>query len=506
MTTLSKSRFISGTQCEKKLYFDVFRQDLKPLVSDKQQALFDSGRSIGLFARQVFPNGKDASPENYADFSASIKNTSTWIQDKVQTIYEAAFSSNGVFAALDILHIMDGERWAIEVKGSTQVKPYHVSDASLQYWVMNQSGIAPDKFFIMLINNKYVKQGEIDPSQLFQMVDITEQVLAKQDWVGVKKDTLIEILEKRVEPVKDISKHCKDPFECEYTKHCWSHIPKNSVFDLYNPRGKEWLLYKQGITQIQDIPEDYKLNHRQQMQVNSAKYQTKYIDTEPIREFLSQCEYPLYFFDFETINPAIPVLDGTSPFNQVPFQYSLHITDEKGEIMEYKAFLANPSDFKNIEKKEDDPRYKLMSQLKADIKKTGSIIAYNAPFEIAVIKALANIYPEEKEFLEDLNARFVDLLIPFQKAWYYLAEMGSSASIKYVLPAIAPEFSYNDLEINNGGMASETFLSMIYNLNKQEDETTRNNLLKYCERDTEGMVVIYKHLLDIIASKKYSNE
>ena len=501
MITLPKSRFISGTQCEKKLYFDVFRQDLKPIISDRQQALFDSGHTIGLLARQVFPNGKDASPKNYVDFPASIINTRTWSKEEVQTIYEAAFSSHGVFAALDILHLVDGERWAIEVKGSTQVKPYHVFDASIQYWVMNQSGITPDKFFIMHINNKYVKQGQIDPIQLFHLEDITELVLANQDWVGVKKDALIEILETKMEPVKDIGKHCSDPFQCEYITHCWSHIPKNSVFDLYNSRGKEWIFYEQGIIQIQDIPFDFKFSHRQQMQVNAVKFQTNHIDAEPIREMLSQCEYPLYFFDFETINPAIPVLNGTSPFNQVPFQYSLHVTNEKGDLMDYKSFLANPNDFNNIEKKEDDPRYKLIMQLKADIKESGRIIAYNAPFEVSVLKGLAALFPEEKEFLEDLNARFIDLLIPFKKAWYYLADMGSSASIKYVLPAIAPEFSYYDLEINNGGMASETFLAMIHNPNNEEDTATRINLLKYCERDTEGMVVIYKHLLDIITAK-----
>ena len=351
MTQLSKSRFISGIQCEKKLYFDVHRQDLKPLISDRQQALFDSGHTIGLLARQVFPNGKDASSENYADFSGSIINTRIWIQDDVQTIYEAVFSSQGVFAALDIMHIVDGQSWAIEVKGSTEVKPYHVADASLQYWVMNQSGFTPDKFFIMHINNKYIKQGEINPEQLFHLEDITERVLANQDWVGVKKDALIEILETNTEPVKDIGKHCSDPFQCEYINHCWSHIPQNSVFELYNSRGKEWKFYEQGILHIQDIPVNFEFSHRQQMQVNAVKFQTNHIDIDPIRELLSQCEYPLYFFDFETINPAIPVLDGTSPFNQVPFQYSLHITNKNGELMDYKSFLANPNDFINVKKK-----------------------------------------------------------------------------------------------------------------------------------------------------------
>ena len=163
MALISKSRFVSGVQCEKKLYYDLYRKDLKPPISEQQKELFSSGNIIGQLAQKLYPNGKDASPESYYDFSSSFKNTKQWINEGVETIYEAAFLDNDVMAALDILHHQNGERWAIEVKSSTDVNNYHITDAALQYWVMSNSGFKPDKFFLMHVNNKFIKNGIIDP-------------------------------------------------------------------------------------------------------------------------------------------------------------------------------------------------------------------------------------------------------------------------------------------------------------------------------------------------------
>ena len=204
------------------------------------------------------------------------------------------------------------------------------------------------------------------------------------------------------------------------------------------------------------------------------------------------------FFDFETINAGLPVLDGTRPFEQVPFQYSLHIADSEGMITEHREFLARPEDFSDPTT--PDPRLQLIRQLREDIGQNGSIIAYNAAFEIMILKALAKSFPEESEFIESLLPRFVDLLIPFKSGWYYKPEMGASASIKSVLPSIAPEFSYSDLEIGNGGLASNTFLSMIQNSFEGDRQLTTKHLFAYCERDTEGMVVIYRHLVEFLNS------
>ena len=491
---ISKSRFVSGIQCAKKLYFDIYRKDLKPEISEQQELLFSTGHEIGELAQSAFPNGKDASPENYYDFSKSIQDTKDWIDSGVKTIYEAAFSTNGVLAALDILHHTENERWAIEVKSSSEVKKYHLTDASLQYWVMNKSGFKPDKFFLMHINTTYIKDVAINPNELFTLADITNKVIENQVWVENNLQNLKNILEAGKEPVVEIGKHCDSPFNCDYKHHCWKHIPEQSVFSLYSPSGLDWKLYEKGIFKITDIPEDTALNHRQTLQVNGQKSANSHVDTDKIKAFLNEWTFPLYFFDFETIFPALPVLNGTRPFQQVPFQYSLHIIEEIGAEYSHKEFLADPNDFNG---NTIDPRKQLIEQMKLDFGETGSIVAYNASFEITRLKELAIAFPEDQVFLEGIIGRFVDLLIPFRSGWHYHPEMGNSASIKYVLPAIAPEFSYQDLEISNGGDASNTFLNMINKTFTGDEVKVREALKKYCERDTLGMVIIWEELIKL---------
>jgi len=172
------------------------------------------------------------------------------------------------------------------------------------------------------------------------------------------------------------------------------------------------------------------------------------------------------------------------------------VLQEENAALVHSEFLAEPTHFTTQDKK-NDPRKNLINQLKLDFGSTGSIVAYNATFEIDVLKKLALTYPEDTDFLNSLINRFVDLLDPFRNAWYYKPEMGASASIKSVLPAIAPEFSYKELEISDGGAASTTFQSMIEGQIEFTPEI-RVNLLKYCERDTEGMVVIWKELINCI--------
>lgn len=474
----------------------MFRGDLKPTLSEQQKALFESGTNVGELAQKVFPNGKDASPESYYDFSKSIKQTKEWITEGVTTIYEAAFFNEEVLAALDILHHHGNERWAIEVKSSTSLKEYHILDASLQYWVMSKSGFKPDKFFLMHINNSYIKRGAIEVEQLFTLVDMTNEVIQNQEMVE-NNLSRFKLLSKEKEPKVAIGKHCDTPFSCDYKEHCWQHLPANSVFELENARGKDWELYDKGILELKNIPDETILTHRQKLQIEGLKKGASFIDKKEIAQFVSKCTYPLYFFDFETIFPAVPIVDNSSPFQQIPFQYSLHILENESASLLHKEFLADPSHF-NANESTKDPRKKLIEQLKVDIGIHGNIVAYNATFEIDVLKKLAIAYPEDADFLIDLTNRFVDLLVVFRNGWYYKPEMKASASIKSVLPAIAPDFSYTDLTINNGGDASSLFLSMIKNEFTGNVIQTRKDLLKYCERDTLGMVILYFDLLKII--------
>lgn len=471
-------------QCEKKLWFDYYRKDLKIPPDARTQAVFDLGHVIGSLAQSVFPGGKDATPESYNNLQPSIEKTSQWLAEGEDTIYEATFSSGNAFCMLDILHHHNGERWAVEVKNSTTVKDYHLKDAALQYWVMAKAGYRPDKFFLMHINNQYVKNGAVT-NELFTLTDITENVVLMQDWVTENLDYLVKVLDAGTEPDISIGQHCGSPFACEYMHHCWKETPEDSVFTLTRGGGKSWSLYEQGIVKLSDIPEDFPLSFNQRLQVGNKEY----FDAESIAGFLNSWQYPLHFFDFETIMPAIPVLDGTRPYQQIPFQYSLHIMEKDGQVKHYE-YLAEPSAFSG---NTTDPRKTMIETMKQHFGSEGSIVTYNQSFEISRLNELARDFPEDADFLQCLVRRTVDLYTVFSNRWYYKPEMGASASIKSVLPALCPELSYSDLEIQNGGNASELFLQSVHRPDLF-DENLRTNLLKYCELDTYGMVAIYEHL------------
>lgn len=489
---LSKSRYIAGKQCAKKLYLGKYHRELATPISAGQQALFTQGDQVGAWALKRFPNGKDATPETYYNYGRSIEQTKQWIEDDESVIYEATFFHDEVMAALDIFVQQDGKKIAIEVKSSTKVHDYHLDDGALQYWVMNNAGYAPDVFYLMHINNQYVRDGQIDPEQLFHMEDITEQVLLKQNEVALKLQELKQVLAQKETPKVEIGTHCRNPFECEFKEHCWKHIPENSVFDISRISSKAWNYVDRGIYGIKDIPEGDYFSERQQIQIDGVKHNNSFIDKGAIKSFLDEWQYPLYFFDFETIGPAIPVYDGTSPYKQYAVQYSLHVLNDKKSELTHTEYLP---DF------DQDPREELIIRMIEELETFGSIVTYNMGFEKGKIKQLAADFPQYEKQLMAINDRIVDLLIPFRRAWYYTPEMKGSASIKAVLPSLCsydPDLDYKSLGISNGGDASTILKALAERtVLPKKIESIRKDLLAYCKLDTLAMVKIWEVLKSI---------
>ncbi len=478
---LSKSTYVRGHQCLKSLWLHKKKPELKDDISAQQEALFAQGTSVGELSQQLFPGGKDATPEDYYHWKPSFEKTKQWIEEGQEVIYEAAFNYGNVMAALDILVKRDGEWHAIEVKSSTSVKDYHRIDGSLQYWVMSLAGIKPDKFFLMHIKNQYVREGELDIEQLFTLEDITADVLARQHEVQPYLTDCFDVLKQKAEPQVPIGDQCSDPFPCDFISHCWKHVPDYSVFNITRIGGKSWDLYHKGIYEINKVPDDYPLSEKQRHQVEGVKTGKEVFLKDEIETFLNEWEFPLYFFDFETIGPAVPLYDDTRPYSQYPFQYSLHVLQASGEV-EHFEYLGDGK---------TDPRPGLINQMLRDLGTKGSIVTYNMGFEKGKITAMAENFPEYKDSLLDINERVVDLIIPFRKHWLYTPKMKGSASIKYVLPALVPNLSYNDLEIKEGGTASATFQAMCEGTFTGDIEETRRQLLDYCKLDTWAMVEIY---------------
>jgi uncharacterized protein DUF2779 len=479
---ISKSRFISGWQCEKKLYFDKFRPELKPEISSAQEQLFSQGTQTGIYAQQVFPGGVDCSPESHYDYGPAILQTRKLIKAKQHVIYEAAFFADEVLAALDILLNNDGVLHAIEVKSSTEVKEYHVWDAALQYWVMKKSGYQPGQFSIMFIDNQYVRKGAIEPDKLFILQDITAEVIWLQDEVDKKIEELKAMITAGIPVSKPIGPQCDKPFECEYKHHCWKQVPKQSVFNLHHMRSKrKWELYNQGMVTLDQIPQHYLTSDYQKRQVEATLNDEVHFDYAEIGNWMNNLTYPVYCLDFETIFPAIPPFDGLRPYQQIPFQYSIHKIEDPGK---------EPLHFEYLGDEQEDFRLDLVKNMIESLGTKGAILAYNVSFESRIIKSMIEWYPQYSDALNKILNRMDDLIIPFREGWYYHPAMNGSNSIKNVLPAMLPEFSYDELEIGNGGDASAVFQSMVEGNFTGDVEDTRQDLLDYCGMDTYAMVRI----------------
>ncbi|MFY8077809.1 MAG: DUF2779 domain-containing protein [Flavobacteriales bacterium] len=491
---ISKSKFVAGLSCEKRLFLEVNNPELKTPLSANQEAKFAIGHRIGALSQERFPGGVNAEPENKRDFQSWIESTRNFIGKGESVIYEAAFSYEGSFCALDILLNQNGNLTAIEVKSGGSKTDTYVKDAAFQYFVMSQSGYTPDRFYLLLINGDYIRQTSLDVHQLFKTVDITEEVLALQNFVANNLANFQAMLGANILPEMDIGPHCSEPYDCPFYGHCSSHLPaENPITDLIGSSKKVWQLYNQGVMSIEDIPENFELSKSQHSQVNGVKNGADVLRREPIRNFLEDVTYPLHFFDFETLWLAIPLAEGIRPYGHLSFQYSMHIMLENGEL-EHREYLANP----DLILQGVNTEYDLIQQMKKDFASEGSVIAFNKSFEETRIRDMIKRFPQESDFLNGLLSRFVDLMSIFRSLdIYYLPAMKGSYSIKYVLPAIDPACSYSDLEIGNGGDASSIFASKAAGNFEGDWSSTREALLKYCERDTYGMVVIWNHLKSI---------
>ena len=487
---LSKSTFIRGLQCEKSLYLYKHHYQLKDPTPPSLQAVFDQGTNIGVLAQRLFNNGVDASPENHFKMVESVGKTLDFISQGETIIYEATFLYNDVLAALDIL-VRDQDGWkAYEVKSSTKVSDTYIKDASIQYYTITNSGIYLKDISIVYINNQYIKNGEIDINELFVVESVLDKVLEYIPRIPNEVKRLKNVIESPEIPRVDIGPHCSDPYDCDFKGTCWKHIPEYSVFDISRlNKEKKFGLYNQGIITLDQIDlSQTDLNPNQVLQVQSEMSGSSHIDIEEIRNFTSGLSYPLYFLDFETFGPAVPIYDGSRPYQQLVFQYSLHFQETPTSELEHREYIADPT---------EDPRIGFIEQLIHDCGTLGDILVYNISFERGKLNDLIDVFPEYSNELKGIVNRLKDLMIPFQQKWYYTPEMRGSYSIKSVLPALVPELSYNNLDIKEGGAASNTFLSMVNGTFKGDVEETRRQLLEYCKLDTFAMVRILEKLLQV---------
>ena len=439
---ISKSSFIRGQQCHKSLWLHFNQPDERDEISETQQRIFDTGNSVGSYAQKLFPGGIDASRGAHERISEAVAYTQELITNGQSVIYEAAFSDGETLCYMDILVRENGKWRAYEVKASTGVKEYQVMDVAFQYYVISRSGLHLDDIYLVHINNQYVRRGEIDVHQLFTKVCMTSTILPMQEQIKGNLASIQKMLSSGGIPEIVMGYQCTHPYNCDFIEFCRKELPLES-----------------GTTETQSA------NRNQ----------------EALDEFKDELEYPLFFMDFETIFPAVPIHDESRPYQQIPFQFSLHVQRNENATLEHYEFLGTPP---------IDPRRAFIEELLARLGNSGSIIVWNQGFEMNRLREVARDFPDYAFRIEPLFERFADIMVPFRRKYLYKPEMNGSYSLKAVLPALVPDLSYSDLEIQEGGTASETYESIYYDTDPKSIDMKRNNLLKYCKLDTFSMVKI----------------
>ena len=483
---LTKSNYLAGLQCPKYLW--VLKNDKTriPAPDDSAQAKFAEGTLIGILATKVFPEGIDLSN---LDFKENIEKTKEALKER-KTIFEAGVCKENLFSRGDILLPVGVDEWdIIEVKSATGVKDINVHDVSFQKYVYEKAGLKIRNCILMHLNNEYLKNGEIEPKELFIQADITEKVSEVSEGIEERIKEMFGVI-KGIEP-----EFCVDDIlTIEYDNFCLDEfmetLPEDNIFELDRMfKRKRVELYKEGCVKMKDIPEDVKLSDKQKIQKRLAFEGGKHVDKLAIKNFLNNLEYPIYYLDFETINPAIPKFEGMKPYQKIPFQFSLHIQEKPDGELKHISFLAEGK---------SDPRPKFLQSLKENLDESGSILVYNQGFEKSVLKECSNALLDFKGWYEEnILPRIKDLWDVFKDFSYYDPKQKGSTSIKYVLPVLS-NLKYDNLEIKNGTTASLEYERITFGeADEAERLKIREALEKYCELDTLAEAEIVKGLGEI---------
>jgi hypothetical protein len=476
---ISKSRYVNGLQCPKLLWTHYNAKDRIPPFDPETLAIFAQGHEVGRLAQQTVPCGEEVP---FGSIAKTVARTNELLKHR-KPIYEASFAAGNVYCRVDILRPVERGKWdLLEVKSATKVKDVNIDDIAVQAHAAESAGLRLDRLYLVHIDNDYVRMGDIDPMELFHAEDVTDRVRQSAPQVAPNLERFLKMLD-GPEPDTPIGAHCEYPYPCPLKPRCWAHVPKDDPTTLMGAgqKGTRWV--ERGITRAVDVPDD-ELTDRQRVQVKALDQAAPHVEPAPIREWLDRLEYPLTLLDFEAFAPAVPLLQGTSPFESIPFQASVHLIDAEGAEPTHRDFL-DPS--------RDDPRPALADFL-ATLPAKGSVLAWNASYERRILRRLSADFPAHAAALLSLDRRLRDLMDPFKNLHYYHPAQRGSASIKAVLPALTGD-GYQGDAIEGGRQAANEYVRVVYgDVSDTERDAVLQSLREYCRKDTWSMMEILRIL------------
>ncbi len=478
---LSKSKFLGGLQCLKRLYLEIHHPELATPPTPDRRAIMDMGTDVGVVARQYFPDGVLVD-ETHRQIPAALARTETLVRDPgTSAIFEGAFLWEGILVRVDILERLESGFWRlVEVKATSKVKPTHLDDLAIQATVLQGAGIPVEGYVLMHINTHYqFAGGEVDLQEMFSLATVTEDVEARKPFVQPQLSEMWKMLREPIPPPIPPDPHCFQPYECPFWEHCTKDKPPRWVFHLPGSSKLQKRFSEEGIQTIDQIPDHYELSSIQQRVKDNVEWISPLL-----RARLNSVRFPVHHLDFETFMPAIPVFPQTRPYRPIPFQWSNHIEYPDGTVVHHHYLCPDGR----------DPREEVARSLLESLGDTGSICVYSE-YERFLLFSLGDYLPPLKSVLFKVVRRLWDLLSVIQHHYYH-PKFEGSFSIKNVLPALVPSLAYDDLTIQNGAVAAVMYQKMAFTeTDLVERAHIAQALQEYCCRDTWAMVELRRFLL-----------
>lgn len=485
---LSKSRFVAGTQCHKLLWWKVHDRDAPELQPDKVlQDLFDQGRQVGLLAQEQFPGGVLIDLP-HDDYQGKIAATQRAMAAGAPAIFEASYSTDSVFVAVDVL-LREGDGWRlIEVKSSSSLKPEHLHDAAIQLHVLRRCGLAVRAVEVMHLNRDYrlpasSREPKAQSPELFVRADVTADVEPLLAGIPAEIEAQLAMLAGSLPEVR-YGLHCSEPRDCPFMERCWPQ-ERDHIRKLYNVGAKTCHRYLlEGVERIGQIPPKKKLPPAAQRQIR-AMTENRIVVEPTLAQALEPFTGRLGFLDFETISRAVPVWPEMKPWMPAAAQFSYHETQPDGTYGHAEWLASGPNDARPL----------LAEAMIAATRKAQRVATYSS-YEKTRIRDLQESVPDLRSELVELEMKLIDLL-PVVRENVYHPDFEGSFSLKFVLSPLVPELKYSDLVIVNGMEASVEIARLLFVADRipaHEKERVRVDLLAYCKQDTWAMVRLLEEM------------
>jgi hypothetical protein len=486
---LSKSKLLSYRQCPRRLWLEIHRPELSEL--EGTEARFAAGGQVGAVARRLYdPEDVGTIVDRDAEGLAAAFERTRTLLNSPGPVFEAGLVGGGVLAFADVMLPDPGPSrgWRmIEVKASTYVKDYHCEDAAIQAYAAGAAGIPLSAVHVACIDNSWVYGGDGDYRGLLYETDVTSEVRELgpevRGWVADAQ----RVASRDHEPAMRTGAHCEHPFSCPFQRHCGADESQPEYPSAWLPRVMKpelRQLIANGATDMRDVP-DTLLNARQLRVKRHTLSGRPSLRRKSAAALLRGHTPPACFMDFESVQFAVPIWKGTRPYQQIPFQFSIHRLSRSRTLAQFSFLDLSGS----------DPSQVFAEALITAVEGSGPVFVYSAPFERMCLRELGERVPRLAPGLDAINDRIVDLLPIVRESYYHPSQQGTWG-LKAVLPAIAPDLDYASLDgVQDGGMAAAAYLEATDSSTHADRKNgIERELLTYCERDTLALVRIYQFL------------